>query len=182
MEIRRLRTSNGSWNLLEDDWSNQCTEVGDDFESYGAASVSMVRKFAEADSNTEWALGLYDKSSKNYYASACAILTAQKGYTGRVLRIREVVVCPLLDYGNLPETKYVDTLIHLLNGAVKLSETDLKARHIKIHLRSPADAVFFRAIGTALDRKSVFAATEAHGSWLSFTKKSSAALRAVRKD
>jgi hypothetical protein len=179
MEMRRLLTGDASWNSLETDWSKQCSEVGDVFESYGAATLSMVRKFAETDSNNEWALGLYDKTSKRYYASACAILATQKGYSGRVLRIREVVVCPLLDYGNLPETAYVDTLIHLLNGAVGLSETSLKARHIKIHLRSPADAVFFRAIGTALDSKSVFAATEAHGAWLSFTKKNAAALKAV---
>jgi hypothetical protein len=179
MEIRRLLSTDSSWTQFEKDWSAQCEEVGDDFESYGAAPISMVRKFAESDSETEWAVGLYDKNSKKYYASACAILAAQKGYTGKVLRIREVVVCPLLDYGKLPENEYVDTLIHLLNGAVKLSVTQLKARHIKMHLRSPADAVFFRAVGATLDSKGVFAATEAHGAWLSFTKKSAAALKVV---
>lgn len=179
MEIRRLRSSDKSWSQFQDDWSAQCDEVGDDFGSYGAAPISMIRQSAENDSDSEWAIGLYDKNRKKFFASACAILATQKGYTGKVLRIREVVVCPLLDYGNLPETEYVDTLIHLLNGAVKLSESGLKAKHIKMHLRSPADAVFFRAVGTSLDSKGVFAATEAHGAWLSFTKKSAAALKVV---
>lgn len=179
MEVRRLRSADKSWSQFQDDWSAQCDEVGDDFDSYGAAPISMIRQFAENDSESEWAIGLYDKSRKKFFASSCAILTTQKGFTGKVLRIREVVVCPLLDYGNLPETEYVDTLIHLLNGAVKLSESGLRAKHIKMHLRSPADAVFFRAVGTSLDSKGVFAATEAHGAWLSFTKKSAAALKVV---
>jgi hypothetical protein len=88
-------------------------------------------------------------------------------------------VCPLLDYGNLPETQYGETLIDLLFGAVKLSESDLVAKHIKMHLRSPADSRFFAAVGKSLDSRGVFAATEAHGAWLSFTKKSPAALKAV---
>jgi hypothetical protein len=179
MEIRRLRAGDKSWGQFQDDWSAQCDDVGDDFGSYGAAPISMIRQFAENDSESEWAIGLFDKNRRQFLASACAILTTQKGFTGKVLRIREVVVCPLLDFGKLSESEYVDTLIHLLNGAVKLSESGLKAKHIKMHLRSPADAVFFRAVGTSLDSKGVFAATEAHGAWLSFTKKSAAVLKAV---
>ena len=103
----------------------------------------------------------------------------QKGYNGYVLRVREVTVCPLLDYGELDEKSYVDTLIGILNGAIKLSESDLVADHIKLHLRSPTDAVFFRAFGNTLDSKGVFAATEAHGAWLTISKAS--ALRAVNE-
>lgn len=179
MEIRRLRSADNSWGLFYDDWSVQCKEVGEDFESYGAAPISMIREFAEKESDSEWAIGLFDKNRKQYFASACAILATQKGYTGKVLRIREVVVCPLLDYGKLPENEYIDALTDLLNGAVKLSESDLVARHIKVHLRSPEDAKFFRTLGRRLDSKDVFAATEVHGAWLSVTKKSTAALKAV---
>src|SRR5690606_13822870 len=100
------------------------------------------------------------------------IRTRQKPFDGEVLRIREVTDCPLLDYGILDENAYVDTLIAILNGALKLSESDLMAEHIKLHLRSPADAVFFRAFGNTLDSKGVFASTEAHGAWLTISKAS----------
>jgi hypothetical protein len=179
MEIRRLSTSDRSWSQFEKDWSSQCEEVGDEFDSYGVAPISMIRKFAEIESESEWAIGLYDKKSKKFYASACAILTSQKGYIGKVLRIREVVPCPLLDYGTLPEKEYRNTLIQLLNGAVKLSESDLKAKHIKMHLRSPADVAFFSAVGIALDSKGVFAATDTHGAWLSFSIKNATNLKVV---
>jgi hypothetical protein len=179
MEIRRLRSADTSWRQFQDDWSAQCEEVGDDFESYGAAPISLIRQIAENDSDTEWAIGLFDPARERFFASACAILATQKGYSGKVLRIREVVVCPLLDNGKLPENEYIDTLTDLLNCAVKLSESELVAEHIKMHLRSPEDAKFFRTLGRRLDSKDVFAATEVHGAWISVTKKSADALKVV---
>lgn len=179
MEIRRLRSADKSWGLFHDDWSTQCREVDEDFESYGAAPISMIRDLAEKDSDSEWAIGLYDKHRKQFFASACVILANQKGYVGKVLRVREVVPSPLLDNGKLAENEYADVMIHLLFGAVKLSETLLKAKHVKMHLRSPADADFFRAFSIALDSKGVFASVETHGAWMSFTKKRTTVLSVV---
>jgi hypothetical protein len=168
MKIIRLRFSDNSWNKFVEDWTIQCVAVGDKFADYATSSVNVIKEFAENEVPDQWAIGL--KSGDQFMAIAFAIRTTQKGFNGKVLRIREVAVCPLLDYGSLSETEYVDTLIGLLNGAVKLSERDLRAKHIKMHLRSPSDAVFFRAVGNTLDSKGVFEATAAHGAWLSFTK------------
>lgn len=168
MEVVRLKASDGTLAALDADWSIQCQEVGEEFESYGSATMVPIRSFAEGDSAKEWAIAI--KSGDRFMAVACAIQTRQKPFEGVVLRIREVTVCPLLDYGNLDENAYVDTLIGILNGALKLSESDLRAEHIKLHLRSPADAAFFRAFGNTLDSKGVFAATEAHGAWLTISK------------
>ena len=171
MEIVRLRVSgDNTLEKFEADWAAQCEEVDEDFDSFGRAPLSVIRDFAAAESDKEWAVAIYDNG--RFMAAACAIRTVQKKFSGWVLRIREVVVCPLLDYGNLDENAYVDTLIAILNGALKLSESDLMADHIKLHLRSPADAVFFRAFGNTLDSKGVFAASEAHGAWLTVSKAS----------
>lgn len=168
MQVVRLSASDGSLAALDADWKAQCDEVGEELESYGSATMAPIRTFAESDSAKEWAIAI--KEGERFMAIACAIRTRQKPFDGWVLRIREVTVCPLLDYGNLDENSYVDTLIGILNGALKLSESDLKAEHIKLHLRSPADAVFFRAFGNTLDSKGVFAATETHGAWLTISK------------
>jgi hypothetical protein len=168
MDIVRLRVADGSWQRLEDDWHGQCDELGDSLDSYANASVAPIKAIAGNDLPDEWAIAL--TSGGRFMAIAYAIRATQKPYIGKVLRVREVTVCPLLDYGTLPETAYVDTLIGLLNGAVKLSESNLRAKHIKMHLRSPADAIFFRAVGNTLDSRGVFEATAAHGAWLSFTK------------
>lgn len=168
MEIVRLQTSDGSLAHFEKDWAEQCAAVGDEVETFGVATLAPIRGFAEANSDNQWAIAI--KDGGRFMAAACAIRAMQKPFNGWVLRIREVTVCPLLDYGNLDENAYVDTLIAILNGALKLSESDLVAEHIKLHLRSPADAVFFRAFGNTLDSKGVFAATEAHGAWLTISK------------
>ncbi len=176
MEISRLLESDGTWSQFEADWRRQCEDVEDDFDCYAPAPLSVIREFAQNDSDREWAIAI--SNDGRFTAAACAIKTVQKGFVGHVLRIREVTVCPLLDYGNLDENAYVDTLIGILNGAIKLSESGLMANHIKLHLRSPADAVFFRAFGNTLDSKGVFAASEAHGAWLTISKAST--LQAVK--
>lgn len=170
MQVIRLRTCDDSLAKFEEEWSDQCNQVEDCYTSYATAPLSVIRAMAEEDNDKEWAIGI--EHDGRFMAAACAIRAAQKGYSGHVLRIREVTVCPLLDYGKLDENAYSGTLIGILNGALKLSESDLKADHIKLHLRSPADSVFFRAFGNTLDSKGVFAATEAHGAWLTVSKAS----------
>jgi hypothetical protein len=169
MDIVRIRASDGTLEKFDADWAEQCKQIDDDLESYGIATMPMIRSFAEAEADKEWAIAI--KDGERFLAAACAIRTMQKPHSGWVLRIREVTVCPLLDYGNLDENSYIDTLIAILNGALKLSESELMANHIKLHLRSPSDAVFFRAFGNTLDSKGIFAATEAHGAWLTISKK-----------
>ena len=168
MQIIRISETEGTLDQLEQNWQAQCEEIGEDFDSFTPPAMEPLRAFAKAESDKEWAIAIAHEG--RFMATACAIRTMQKGFAGWVLRIREVTVCPLLDYGNLDENTYVDTLIAILNGALKLSESDLRADHIKLHLRSPADAVFFRAFGNTLDSKGVFAATEAHGAWLTISK------------
>jgi len=168
MDIVRLLDSDGTLSEFDADWANQCATVGEDCETFAQAPTSVIRQFARTGSDKEWAIAI--KEDGRFLAAACAIRAMQKPFSGWVLRIREVTVCPLLDYGNLGENCYVDTLIAILNGALKLSESSLQADHIKLHLRSPADAVFFRAFGHTLDSKDVFAATEAHGAWLTISK------------
>ncbi|WPZ03315.1 hypothetical protein T8S45_10815 [Blastomonas marina] len=168
MQTIHLLEADGTLQQLEDNWASQCEAVGEDFEGFAPSAMEPIRTFAKKATEKEWAIGVAD--GDQFMAVACAIRTMQKGFAGWVLRVREVTVCPLLDYGNLDENSYVDTLIAILNGALKLSESHLKADHIKLHLRSPADAVFFRAFGNTLDSKGVFAATEAHGAWLTISK------------
>jgi len=168
MQFTRLLDADGTWSSFQSDWTAQCVEADDTFDDYAPASLGAIRQLALAADPSQWALALRDET--RFLAVAMGICTFQKGFSGKVLRIREVTVCPLLDYGILPEEQYVDTLVGMLNAAVKLSESELVANHIKMHLRSPSDRLFFRAVGNVLDSKGVFASSETHGAWLTFTK------------
>lgn len=98
------------------------------------------------------------------------ILANQKGLAGKTLRVRHMVVCPLLDYGTLNRDIYVQTLVELLFGAVKLSETITNVKNIKMHARSPLDLEYLKVFGRALDSNDAFKSSELQGSWLTLTK------------
>lgn len=168
MEVVRLLESDGTLAAFDADWKSQCAEVGEDCDSFGQGTVPMIRRFASTDNNKEWAVAVVD--GDRFLAAACFIRAIQKPFSGPVLRIRELTVCPLLDYGNLDEIFYGNTLVSVLQGAIKLSERNLQAQHIKLHLRSPADAEFFREFREKLDSAGAFASTAAHGAWLIFSK------------
>ena len=114
MNFQRLLVCDDTWATLEEDWSNQCDKVGEPFCDYATASVGAIRQLAENSETDQWALAL--KSTDRILAIAMGIRTRQKGFIGKVLRIREVTACPLLDYGILGEEEYVDTLIGMLNA------------------------------------------------------------------
>lgn len=168
MEVKRLLASDGSLAKFDADWAAQCNEVGEDCDSFGIATMSIIRQLAQTEQPKEWAIAI--ESDSRFMAAACAIRTMQKPYSGWVLRIRELTFCPFIDYGKSDENTYVDILFAVFGGALKLSESTLAAEHIKLHLPSPRDAIFFRAFGNILDNKGGFAATEAHGAWLSLSK------------
>lgn len=171
MDVIQLRFDNGSYSKFREDWCAQCEIVGDDFESFCDGAIDAVEKFAESPTDKEWAIAILHDD--RILAVAIVIRAMQKPLSGWTLRVREVTVCPLLDYGQMADSIYADTLIALLEGAVKLSESGLPAKNIKLHLRSPQDALFFRAFGNALDSRGVFASVETHGAWLTFIKSES---------
>lgn len=178
MDVIQLRADDGSLAKFKEDWSDQCETVGDDFDTFCDGSVDAVENFAQNPTDKEWAIAIVDGG--RIMAVAVAIRAMQKPLSGWTLRVREVTVCPLLDYGELGDSIYADTLVELLNNAIKLSESSLRADNIRLHLRSPQDAMFFRAFGNTLDSKGVFASVETHGAWLTFVKSASSTLQLVK--
>lgn len=168
--LKKLTHRDGSWDKLKADWVKQCAEVGDDFKDYAPATMPIIKTLSRKPERGHWACSLYDGT--RYLAVCVAHHYRMPGLDGHILKMRLMVPCPLLDYGALSDESYADAIIGFAYGAIKLSDTTLKANHIKYHLRSPADTVYFRAFGTALDNQGVFASTELKGAWLYITKQS----------
>jgi hypothetical protein len=176
--LKRVSTSDGTWQALLDSWEQQCQEVtGDCLENYAIDSLPVLQEIAEiteqpSKQRITWAVALYDQTRP--LVAAMANLAPLPNYDRPVLRIRQLTVCPFLDFGALSEDTYAETLIELTSGIVSLSQNQLAAGHIHVHLRSPADVAYFQAFGKTIDGENVFDSVTHKGAWLRIDKKATA--------
>lgn len=175
-EMHLLSPTDGTWDAFRADWEAQCIEVGDIFEEYAPDSLKVV---AEIVAGTLISVGgdnvtkvgaLFDAESERYYGCCMLNRTRLPNTVGHTVRIRHLLVSPLLDYGVAPVELYPDVLIGVLSGVVHLSSTEMVAEHIRFHLRSPEDQAFFKAFGTDLAGSGFFASVQTHGAWLYISK------------
>jgi hypothetical protein len=171
-DIKLLSCEDGSWAAFQADWRAQCDEVGEIFDEYAPDALSIIEGIATGTTpklggtNTTRVGALWDAETKRFYAACIlnrAMLPNTPGYT---LRVRQLIVSPLLDYGVGPVQMYPDVVIGVMMGIVHLSSNVLSANNIHFHLRSPEDMTFFRAFGVALGDSKVFASVQARGAWL----------------
>jgi len=186
-DIKILSDQDGTWAAFKADWEAQCDEVGDAFDDY---SPDVTRLMEGIACGTEPSLGgtnqsavgaLWDADTKRYYAACVLNRVMLPGTPGYTLRVRQLIVSPLLDYGVGEVQMYPDVVIGMTLGIVHLSSGVLPANSIHFHLRSPEDMAYFRAFGAALDNRKIFASVQSRGSWL-YIEKAAAVGTAVMED
>lgn len=175
-DLKILSPDDGTWDAFCDDWKGQCSEVNDTFEDYAPDALGVIGGIMTGDLKTLDGTGttvvgaLWDADTKHYYAACVLHRVMLPGAPGYTLRVRQLVVCPLLDYGLSDIEMYPDVVIGVVLGIVHVSSTNLPANSIRFHLRSPEDLSFFRAFGTSLNETKAFASVQTHGSWLYIEK------------
>ena len=175
-DFKILSVDDGSWDAFCEDWKVQCDDVAEEFDDYAPDALGVIQGIMSGDiallggSGTTVVGALWDATTKHYYA-ACVLHRAMlPGAPGFTLRVRQLVVCPLLDFGVSDIEMYPDVVVGVVLGIVNVSSTDLPANSIRFHLRSPEDLSFFRAFGTSLNETKAFASVQTHGSWLYIEK------------
>jgi hypothetical protein len=156
--------------LLES-WRAETEELGEDFEIFSDIPVSVFQQIAEKDSaNT----ALYAaQAADGSFGAVCMLNHARiPGYDGPVLRVRHILLSPKFDLTDMPLSEYSDVLFTILSGVIVYSDDDvnMRANHIKFHLRSPADMQFFAAVGKQLSGAQIYRSVQTRGSWLYITK------------
>lgn len=171
-DIKLLARDDGSWDAFEADWKAQCDEVDESYDDYAPDAFGVIGGIIDKSLSTVGGVSttrvgaLWDSESKRYYA-ACVLHRSLLPHTpGFTLRVRQLVVSPLLDYGVAEVQMYPDVVIGVLTGIIYLSSSVLQANNIHLHLRSPEDISFFRSLGMALSGANVFASVQTRGSWL----------------
>lgn len=171
MKLRRLDKSDASWFGLRDQWKKQCHDYEEDFEQYASASLTTLENECDdgAPDDSSGVFGLVDEN--RIFHAACFLNAAHiKGWSGRVLRVRHLVLSPYYDFEDLELEDYATTLAHAFTQIVEVSESDLSSRHIKIHYRSPYDRTFFAAFALTMKSSSNFDSVESKGMWLHLSK------------
>jgi hypothetical protein len=173
----RISATDGTWQSFQNDWKSQCESVGEVYEDYAPDSLGVLEAIAGEQINSVQgplsqtiAACLRDEDDGTHYLGCMLNLAMVPGNAGMTLRVRHLLVSPLLDFGAADLKLYAEVLVHTLLGVVKASESDLSANNIRFHLRSPNDAEFFSAFGKALDGEKVFRSVDMRGSWLFIRK------------
>lgn len=175
-ETHILSVQDGSWDNFKRDWAEQAEKAPFSFDEYVPTSMALMTEIVEGTGaslgplNMTRVAALWDADTSHYYACSILNRTGIPGWSGRVLRVRELTVSPLIDLGEADVAMYPDVIIGIFNGIVHLSSTALGAEHIHMHLRSPGDQAFFHVFGTDLGASNVFASVQARGTWLYITK------------
>ncbi|SLN36174.1 hypothetical protein AQS8620_01286 [Aquimixticola soesokkakensis] len=163
---------NGHWQALTKQWEEECQNYGENFEDYAAASMPILEELASSEP-TNRAAGVYAATDGNgkYIAACHANCSHLPGYDGKVLRIRHITFSPDFDFGDSHVLRsYEDALVSVFVGTISLSFNEMKARHIKFHLRSFAEIQFAHRFTEEAEKDGNFKEVKMKGAWIYLSK------------
>lgn len=170
-KLVRLLKEDGTWDAFESNWRDQCSTLGEEFEGYAGSTFSIVRDLVEKEKRSA---GLFGLEHGGKFSAMCQVNRAGlPKYDSPVLRTRFMTLSPEYDLTDKTIAEYGDILVALLGEVIGLAflDSELEAKHIKFHLRSPADIAFFAALGKGIRERDLFASIETRGMWLYITRK-----------
>lgn len=171
MKFIRLSRADQSFDKMWSSWDEECAKFSENFADFSPSALTELEKLASEPETAHAGVFAINDSSGNYPA-VCQLNSAfLPGYTGRVLRLRHLVLSPQFEFSSEDLTEeYVSVLTEVFAGVVEVAEVEMPADHIKFHLRSPADRQFYNHFEVSLQRSRVFASVQLRGAWLYITK------------
>jgi hypothetical protein len=167
VSFERISAEKGNWATLWSQWDAECSEYDEDFSEYAAASLGVLKDLAE-DPQIGSA-GVFGMVREGRFMSACQLNSARlPGYDGKVLRMRHLILSPVLDFGDNGGdiNDYADILAATLSGVVEQARGAMTATNIKFHFRSLADRQFAELLREQIDAAGLFELVEIKGAWL----------------
>lgn len=170
MEFKRLTRENELWDKLWVNWDKICSDFDESFDDFAPSALSVLKDIVEDPQIGS--VGVFGLVDGDDVLAACRLnVAAIPGYTGKVLRMRQLVLSPKFDFADeYPVDEYVDVLSAMFAGTVVQAETDMPADHIKLHFRSPADREFFNTFQAKLAESKIFSSVQLKGAWLYLTR------------
>lgn len=161
----KLSESDGSWSALMRDWEQQCATVGEAIDAYASASIPVLEGLARSPEVNAGVFCLVSEDGAHHAVVQLnrAMLPGTSGWT---LRGRHLILSPNYDFGSFSDDDYGiavgNTVWHTLNVARYALPSD----HVKFHLRSPQDRLFFSILSSELSGIDAFSEVRVVGAWL----------------
>jgi hypothetical protein len=168
--MKRLSHEDGSWAALTKQWEQQCHKLDEDFQTYLPDTIKLLGELVEQTKGNQHD-GVFAHVDSGQYRGICFMNGAFiPGYTGRVLRVRHVILAPDYDYGDYDERDFAEILGGFFENIIDTSENVIICNHVKIHFRSPADVAVFRRFSEEMSKFEHFSSVLMKGAWLMITK------------
>ncbi|GGF77034.1 hypothetical protein SAMN05216376_11232 [Mameliella alba] len=164
------RITGEGWDKLVLEWEEECSSFEEDFGDYAVASLPVLAELARAAPRRDAAVyGLMSDGKVDVVCQANSTLLP--GYTGKVLRVRHIVLAPRFDFSeDITIEAYTETLANVFAGVLGLADDVMPSDHIKFHLKSPAEKSFGGAFTDALSGHPAFSLVAMKGSWIYLSK------------
>jgi len=167
----RLNHHDGTWEKFLNEWSDLCREFDEDFGSYMPYNLLTLAEQCEVCVSDQSSGVFAYKDADGKHAAVCFMnSTFLPKFSGRVLRVRHLVLAPNYDLGEYSADHYAEVLSRVVGSVLEVSNESLPAAHVKFHFRSPADVNVFREFAPILNETKHFKTVKMQGSWLTITK------------
>ena len=171
MKLARLNKADGSWETLDNQWKREFEAYEDDYSSYAQASLGTLRDQCDnGDASGDTGVFALIDCEKRIHAASFLNNTLLKGFDGKVLRVRHLILSPYYDFEELQLEDYGSILADYFVSLIECSDSVMKSQHIKIHYRSPYDRTFFASFGMTMRSAGRFQTVASKGMWLHLTK------------
>jgi hypothetical protein len=168
--MKRLSHIDGTWGDLLTQWSRQCHDLQEDFEGYLPETMKLLGSLVEQTEQQRWD-GVFAYEEDHQIEGICFVNGAFiPGYSGRVLRVRHIILSPKNDFGEYDEEHFARVLGAIFERVLQLSEGSIPCQHLKFHFRSPADVALFRKFSSILPEGDRFSSVQMKGAWLMLTR------------
>jgi hypothetical protein len=169
MPLIRLNTT--TFSNVVDAWTGQCRAFDEDFDDFAPERIAHA-KTVSAEEPADPRYGIFAlQNGAEFDAIMHLNRAALPGTSGHTLRVVWVLLAPKFDFGELSVTDLARLTMEIIFSAIDVSQADLAAEHIKIHLGNFADKQFFSGVASGLQKLPSFNDVRIRGNWFHLSKR-----------
>jgi len=170
MDLVKVDRDGGLWQTLVGLWEDEAAMYHADLNDFAPASFSVLADLAQEAPQKR--SGVFALSSDSTFIGMCQLNIAYlPGYDSEVLRVRHIIHSPRYDLDeDVTVDDYATFLTQMFGGVLHASISQMPAKHIKFHFRSPAERQFFNQMQEVINLFDVFDSVEMRGAWLYISK------------